>query len=105
VADNKVLNVLLFDHQTGGSAIAWGRFADKRGLLRQALIPMSVTLFDTWARFSNGIFTPNKEDVMKKHNKNSVSQLTYKTVRSLKASDEKAPRPLPSACAGWPQQQ
>ena len=85
--------------------MAWGRFADKRGLLRQALIPMSVTRFETWAGYSNSIFTLPKEDVMKKHNKNSVSQLTYKTVRSLKTSDEKVPRPLPSGCVGWPQQQ
>lgn len=42
---------------------------------------------------------------MKKHNKSSVSQLTYKTVGSWKPSEEKAPRPLPSYCASWPQQQ
>ena len=65
----------------------------------------NATGFETWARFSNGIFTPYKEDVMKKHNKNSLNQLTYKTVRSLKTSDEKVPRPLPSGCVGWPQQQ
>jgi hypothetical protein len=62
------------------------------------------------ARFSNGIFTPHKEDVMKKHNKtgNSANQLTYtelKTIGYLKPSEDKAPRPLPSYCAGWPQQQ
>ena len=39
---------------------------------------------------------------MKEHNKNSVSKLTYKTVGSWKTSEEKAPKPLPSACAGWP---
>ena len=42
---------------------------------------------------------------MKEHNKNSISKLTYKTIGSLKTSDEKAPRPLPSASVGWPQQQ
>jgi hypothetical protein len=47
---------------------------------------------------------------MKEHNKtgSTANQLTYKelkTVGSLKPSEEKAPRPLPSYCAGWPQQQ
>jgi hypothetical protein len=47
---------------------------------------------------------------MKNHNQISQtkldSQLTFKelkTVGSLKPSEEKAPRPLPSACACWPQ--
>lgn len=51
-----------------------------------------------------------KEDVMKKHNQigqsNGDSKLTVqdlKTVGSWKTSDEKAPRPLPSACTCWPQ--
>jgi len=37
---------------------------------------------------------------------NGDSKLTFKdlkTVGSLKPSDEKAPRPLPSACLCWPQ--
>jgi len=50
----------------------------------------------------------HKEDVMKKHDKSSVSQLTYKelkTIGSLRPSEDKTPRPLPAVCSGWPQQQ
>ena len=45
----------------------------------------------------------NHNQISKGDNKLTVKEL--KTVGSWKTSEEKAPRPLPSACVGWPQQQ